>query len=60
LGFERVAWTHAEPIQSRGDRHGEIKRQAVVYGERESQRRSAGELVSWSELQSLLAPAGCG
>ncbi len=50
----------AELIQARGDRHWEIKRQAVIYGGRETQRRSAGELLSWSDLPALLTPAARG
>lgn len=44
----------AELIESRGDRRWEIEHQRVIYGGRESQRRSAGELLSWSDLPSLL------
>jgi hypothetical protein len=46
----------AELIQSRGDRHWQIGRQAVIYGGRESQQRSAGELLSWNDLPALVAP----
>lgn len=46
----------AELIASRGDRHWKIKREAVIYGGLESQHRSAGELLSWSDLHSLLPP----
>jgi predicted AAA+ superfamily ATPase len=47
----------AQLIASRGESHWTLKRQAVVYGGRESQRRSAGELLGWSEIASLLSPA---
>lgn len=48
------AFSHfAELIGARGDRRWRIGRQAVVYGGEESQRRSAGELIGWTDLPSL-------
>ncbi|MHB1468484.1 MAG: ATP-binding protein [Solirubrobacteraceae bacterium] len=44
----------AELMSARGDTRWRLRRQAVVYGGDESQRRSAGELVSWSELPNLI------
>lgn len=46
----------AELIAARGDDRWRLKRQAVIYGGEESQRRSAGELLGWSEMPSLAGP----
>ena len=43
----------AERIEARGDRRWRIGRRLVVYGGEESQARSAGDLVSWSELPEV-------
>lgn len=43
----------AELIASRGDHHWRLGRRAVIYGGEESQHRSAGDLLSWSDLPSL-------
>jgi predicted AAA+ superfamily ATPase len=45
----------AELIDSRGDRRWRMGRRIVVYGGGESQRRSAGELLSWNEMPSLVS-----
>jgi len=42
-----------ELIQARGDSRWQVARQAVVYGGEESQLRSAGELLSWSDLPDV-------
>lgn len=48
------AFAHfAKLIESRGDRHWQAKRNVVLYGGEESQRRSTGELWSWRDLPDL-------
>ncbi len=42
-----------ELIEARGDGRWRVTRRAVVYGGEEAQARSAGELVSWSELPNV-------
>jgi hypothetical protein len=42
-----------ELIEARGDRRWQIARRAVVYGGGDTQLRSAGELLSWSDLPDL-------
>lgn len=43
----------SEMIHSRGDRRWQIDRPMVVYGGDQSQHRSAGELLSWSDLPAV-------
>lgn len=45
----------AERIAARGDARWRIGRRLVVYGGEDSQSRSAGELVGWSDLSAYLA-----
>jgi predicted AAA+ superfamily ATPase len=43
----------AERIAARGDGRWRVTRRMVVYGGKESQSRSQGELVSWSDLPTV-------
>lgn len=46
----------ANRIAARGDERWRVARRLVVYGGKESQSRSAGELVGWADLPSALEP----
>jgi predicted AAA+ superfamily ATPase len=43
----------AERIAARGDRRWRVGRRMVVYGGEESQSRSQGELIGWTDLPSV-------
>lgn len=45
----------AELIAARGDRRWQVGQRMVVYGGEESQSRSRGELVSWTDLPTAIA-----
>ncbi|MEX2447336.1 MAG: DUF4143 domain-containing protein [Solirubrobacterales bacterium] len=44
----------AERIAGRGDNRWRVRRRMVIYGGKESQTRSDGELVSWADLPEKL------